>query len=269
MSENNNNIATFNSFSIENLFWFEIKPHQINFRFNSLPKDIHFTVAFNENSNDVNLHITRNVSQKEKTHLEEENPQLRIVVIDKKLLENVFPEISLNFINSILEPISIEDLKEKYNNEVGFISFDNLEKFEGYSLSNLFEKFKEIIQIKRKTRLKIRGKIEENILNFVNDEKLQDSIFNQIEDLSIDFSKPVDGGIILTEDKTIHVIRINDNWYNFNLNLKPNDIIKLLIEPKTADYLIEKVKREIEIIKDCNNKIDSEKYNNPMRLEWL
>ena len=28
-----------------------------------------------------------------------------------------------------------KDLKEKYNNEVGFISFDNLEKFEGYSLS--------------------------------------------------------------------------------------------------------------------------------------
>ena len=89
----------------------------------------------------------------------------------------------------------------------------------------MFKKFKEIIKIEKKTRLKIRGKIEENILNFVNDEKLQNSIFNQIEDLSIDFSKPVDGGIILTENKTIHVIRINDNWYNFNLNLKPNDII--------------------------------------------
>ncbi|RBA27718.1 hypothetical protein [Flavobacterium tibetense] len=67
----------------------------------------------------------------------------------------------------------------------------------------------------------------------------------------------------------VNLTVFSNNWYNFNPNLKPNDIIKLLIEPKTADYLIEKVKKEIEIIKECNSKIDSEKYNNPIRLEWL
>lgn len=266
--DENKNTNNLNSFSIENLFWIEVKSHQINFRFSSLPKDIHFTIAFNEKSKDINLHITRNVSKNEKTDFEEENPQLRIVVIEKKLFMDKIFDLFLDFITSILQPISINDLKKKYNNEVGFISFDNLEKIEGISLSGLYERFKKVIQIKRKKRLKIKGKIEEDILNFVKDENLNNSIFNQIEDILIDYSKPIDGGIIFTEKNVMHVIRIYESWYIFNQNLSLIEIFRLLIEPKTADYLIEKIKREIEIIKECKSRTDSEKYNYPIRLEW-
>lgn len=91
---------------------------------------------------------------------------------------------------------------------------------------------------------------------------------NHIEDFLIDFNKPIDGGIILTEDKAIHVIRINENWYNFNLNFKPIDLLKLIIEPTLAEQLVEKVKKEIEIIKTCNTYADSKIHNDPVRLIW-
>lgn len=251
-----------NYFSIENLFWVEIKPHLVSFGLSSLPKDIHFTIGFDKRKPDVNFHITKNVPD------HNNKPQLKIVVIDKKLFEVIFPEIGINIIKSFLEPISIDELKEKYNNDIGFLSFDKLEKFEGYSLSDVFENFKENIQIKGSKKLKIKGDIEEKFLNFVTDEKKQDDLLNHIEDFLIDFNKPIDGGIILTEDQVINVIRINENWYNFNLNFKPIDLLKLIIEPTLAEQLVEKVKKEIEIIKTCNTYADSKIHNDPVRLIW-
>jgi hypothetical protein len=261
MSCSNENLKLDN-FSVENLFFIIVKPHLVSFRVNSLPKDIHFTIGFDERKTDFNFHITKNVPDPNN------KPKLEIVLIDKKLFENAFPEIRLNIIKFLLEPISIDELKEKYNNDVGFLSFDKLEKFKDYSLSNLFESFKENIEIIRNKKLKIKRDIEESFLNFVIDEKKQDDLLNHIEDLLIDFNKPTDGGIILTRDKAIHVIRITDNWYSLNLNFKPIDFLKLIIESDLAEQLVDKVKKEIEIIKTCNTYADSQIHNNPIRLIW-
>lgn len=250
------------NFSIENLFLIIIKPHLLTFRGNSLPKDIHFTIGFDERKSDVNFHITKNVTD------HTNKPQIKIVIIDKKVLENAFPDIRRNIIKFLLEPISIDELKEKYNNKVGFLSFDKLEKFDGYSLSDLSKSFKENIEITRNRRLKIKGDIEEKFLNFVIDEKKNDDLFNHIEDLFIDFKKPTDGGIILTEDKAIQAIRINENWYSFNLNFNPIDLITIFIEPNLAEQIVDKVKKEIEIIKTCDTYADSKIHNNPIRLIW-
>lgn len=249
-------------FSIENFGWINIRPHLISFVLNVLPSDIHFTIGFDERTSDVNLHLTKNVSDKDN------KPKIKIIVIEKKLFEEIIPEITLNLLYSFLTPISIDELKTKYN-EIGFLSFDKLEHFEGYSFNELLENYKENLKIERKRKLKIKKELQNDLLNFVSDERFQNKIFDLIDELPFEFDKIIDGGLIVTNDNVIQVIRINDIWYTFNLNLKPINILKSIVEPKLAEFLVERTKSFIEIIKTCNTYSDSEKYNNPIRLEWF
>ena len=136
-------------FKIENFGWINIRPHLISFGLNLLPDDIHFTIGFDERTSDINLHLTKNVSDKNN------KPQIKIIVIEKKLFEEIIPEITLNLLYSFLTPISIDELKTKYD-EIGFLSFDKLDNFEGYSFNELLENYKENLKIERKKKLKIK-----------------------------------------------------------------------------------------------------------------
>jgi hypothetical protein len=249
-------------FSIENFGWVNIRPHLISFGLNVLPSDIHFTIGFDERTSDINIHLTKNVNDNKN------KPHIKLVVIDKKLFEDVVPEIALNLLYSFLTPISIDELKTKYD-EIGFLSFDKLEHFEGYSFSELLENYKENLKIVRNRKLKIKKGVQNDFLNFVSDKTYQNKIFDLIDELPIEFEKSIDGGMIVTNENVIQVMRINDVWYTFNLDLKPIDILKAIIEPKLAEFLVERTKNIIQIIDTCNTYSDSETYNTPIRLEWV
>jgi hypothetical protein len=249
-------------FSIENFGWINIRPHLISFGLNLLPNDIHFTIGFDERLSDINLHLTKNVNDKEN------KPHIKLVVIDKKLFEEIVPEIASKLLYSFLTPISIDELKTKCN-EIGFLSFDKLEHFEGYSFNELLENYKENLKKVSSRKLKIKKEVQNDLLNFVTDETYQNKIFDLIDELPIEFEKSIDGGIIITNENVIQVIRINDVWYTFNLDLNPMDILKAIVEPKLAEFLVERTKSFIEIIKNCNTYSDTEKYNTPIRLEWV
>jgi len=176
--------------------------------------------------------------------------------------------MAINLMHSLLIPISINELKTKYD-EIGFLSFDKLENFEGYSFNDLLENYKENLKIERKRKLKIKKEVQNDLLNFISDETYQNKVFDSIDELPNKFEKSIDGGMIITNENVIQVIRVNDVWYTFNLDLNPMNILKAIVEPKLAELLIERTKNIIETIETCNTYSDSEKYNTPIRLEWI
>lgn len=251
-----------NYFSINNAFWVDIQNNYLSFGYKNLPKDVHFTLSYSENSKDVNLHLTKNTVNKK------DKPDLRIFEIEKKYLVEDINSLTISFLKTILEKIDIVDLQNKYRTEIGFISFNNIGKpeIEILTKSELIENFKNITKIKRKTRLKIKGNIDESIESFIKSENLLNTIMENVVNLNYENEKEFDSGMIITDENIISVIRINQDWFKFRMDLKPIDIISSIMSPDLAKYIILKIEKEIQLIKDLNNKSESKKLSNPIRL---
>lgn len=249
-------------FSISDLFWVQIKGHLISFGFKGLPADTHFTIGFDSRSPDINLHITKNTTD------QTNKPKITIVTIDKKLLEQDNNSLAINLMNKVLQPIDINHYIRKYDNKIGYISFENLQNSSLASITEqgLIDSFKDTYEIKRKTRLKIKGEIESRLENFAKSEEIQSAIMENIVEFNNDFSTFADGGIILTEEETVQVIRINDKWFTLRTDLKPTDFMTILVNSDLAKLLYYKTKRAIVIVKKSNSFDDTREHNKPIRL---
>jgi hypothetical protein len=254
--------TTIDHFSINDIFWVQIRPYLFSFGFKSLPDKIHYTIAFNESSSDINFHVTKNIAD------HNNRPQIKIFIIDKLLLNELAPSLTLSLLNKILQPIDMVELKSKYDYKLGYISFDSLEHSNSYSLieQKLIESFKDISKFKKKTRLKLEGDIEKRIETFSTSELIQTSLIENIVDLSDEFQKPVDGGMIISEENILQVIRINENWYTIRTDLKTFDLMTTFINPKLLNHLIWKTKRAIIEVKHASTYADTIQLNNPIRL---
>ena len=93
------------SISINDWFWFQLKNYLISFDYQDLPKGIHFTIAFNENSKFINLHLTKNIKQKKESQENKKNPRIDICIISKNDFIKIVPKVSLVFLNQILEEV--------------------------------------------------------------------------------------------------------------------------------------------------------------------
>ncbi|MBI1184146.1 hypothetical protein GC194_07735 [bacterium] len=256
---------TIDHISVNDLFWIQFKSHLISFGFKGLPDGIHFTIGFDSRTPDANLHVTKNHSDPK------DKPKIKIFVIDKALLEEIAPSLSLSMLNSLLEPIDIDNLQLESKSDLGFISFNNIENsaLSAISEQKLIDSFKDISRFRKKSRLKIKGNFEERLENFVQDNEYQQEMMKKLErlDLTEEFKSPVEGGIILTSDNILYVIRINALWYTFKTDLKFSDIFTGIMDARLVRHLIWKTKRAIIQVKNAETYLDTKKYDNPIRLE--
>lgn len=254
--------ATIDHISINDIFWIQFKSHLISFGFKGLPEDTHFTVGFDDRSPDINFHVTKNsVDPKDK-------PQIKIVIIDKQLLEEDTPPLTLAMLNKMLKPLNMEELKAKYDYDLGFISFDSLQNSEASSLTKqrLIDSFKDISRFRRRTRLKVEGDIDMRLESFATSKELQKSILGNIVELSEEFEKNVEGGMVLTEDNTLQVIRINERWFKIRTDIKPFDLLCAFVNPQLAKHLIWQTKRALIAVKNASKYSDTAHLNKPIRL---
>ena len=253
---------TIDYISINDIFWIQFKSHLVSFGFKGLPDGTHFTIGFDERSPDINFHVTKNATNPK------DKPQIKIIVIDKQILEEVAPSLTLSMLNKILEPLDMKELKAKYDYDLGFISFDRLQNSEASSLTEqrLIDSFKDISRFRRKTQLKVEGDIEKRIESFATSEHLQQALLDNIVELSDEFEKYVEGGMILTEDNALQVIRINERWYSIRTDIKPFDILCAFVNPRLARHLVWNTKRALVAVKHSKKYSDTENLNKPIRL---
>jgi len=256
------NTTIIDHISINDIFWVQFRPYLVSFGFKGLPKDTHLTIVFDDKEPDINLHVTKNADNPS------DKPKIGIVCMDKTLLEEVAPSLSLAVLNKMLQPINLDDLKSKYDYDLGFISFDSLQQSVTYSLTEqkLIDSFKDISRFRKKTRLKIDGDIEKRLESLATSEHLQAAIFNNMAKLSTGFQTPIEGGMIISDENTLQVIRINDKWFTIHTDLKPSDLLTAFINPKLARHLIWKTMRAIIAVKNAKRYVDTEHLDKPIRL---
>lgn len=260
MNANNINDISFNGW-----FWIRFRPQLILFDWDELPEGVHFAISFNEKSSDFNFHVTKNVGDGIN------KPKITIFCMDKKLLqewlEEISPKLSVSFLNKMLEPLDIIELKNKYGGNLGFVSLETIKNADLYSLTEekLIDSFREISKIK-KNRLKIKGDIKTRLDNWINSEDLSSLMFNSVIEPTLGFERSVDGGFIVTEEKAIPAFRIINRWFSIRETIEPSCFLNEFIPRALVRHLNWKTKRAIVAIQKAKTFDDTRHLNNPTRL---
>lgn len=227
-----------NNFILNNIsvagFWAMIKEHLISIRLPGMDKNIHFTIAFNENSPEINLHVTKNPNNiTEKLSIE-------ILRIPKQDLNDLAPYIAHSFFYSMFRPVRFRNRRRKSRNFFHDYLFYDLEgqkiKNDELVASHVASKFKNISTLKS-GRLKIKGDIEKYISSLVSDELFIDKINDNLKPLPRIFKNPRGAGFIISKDTEGVLIRINNQWFKLNDNWNPYDWLQKFMPPKLVDHI--------------------------------
>lgn len=248
--------------SVNDSFWIQIKSHLVSFGFKGLPKDVHFTISFNKNSNDWNIHITKNVGTSR------DKPQIKIVVIDKLKLQELTSSIMLTILNVIFQPLNIIAIREQHQNNIGFIPMQILQSSElsATTEQRLIESFKDISRIKKQSRFKIEGDIQAGLENFADSQVIAQLLLNSIVDFPDNDDLNIDSGLLLTGSQTLYVFRIDGKWFEMRDDIELIDFLNPLVGFELAKHILWKTKRALVEIKFAKNFSDTAHLNNPIRL---
>ncbi len=247
---------------MNDLVWIQFKPHLISFRFKGIPTNIHFTISFNKNSDFINLHLTKN----NKLNENESKPKIEILRLRKNDLNELTPQFIYFFINQMLEKIDILTLN---TTDYQFLPLDIFDTKEDDSYKKMIiENFKDISNIKRKNRLKIKGDIESKVVDLATDDYILEIIENKMTNLESLKDDIVRGGMYIKDNgEILNLIKIHNEWFELNLNLKPTEILSKIFGEDYSNYLIKYTKESLINIEKTNNYEDCKSLNNPLILE--
>ena len=239
-----------------------MKDHLWSFGFKGLPKEQHFTFS-KKSDGGINFHLTKNIFDPENS---KKKPAISILDIDKEIISSDLNLLFFKMFSGILKEINIDEIKK--NKASYFLKFDDLtnDNLCKENEQELINNFKEISKIRKKTRLKINNKWTEQVEKFTESENTLDLINRNIKQFSDIELEVIDGGLLLTEEDTLSVIKIYDRWYKIDENIKLIDIFKNLIGEKLAKIIYYKIKRSIVILKHVNSYKETENKYPPIKL---
>lgn len=252
-----------NKISIDGKFWVQLQPHLLSFGWEGMPKDVHYTIAFNEHSPMINLHVTKNVTLEN----DERKPYIRIVQISKEDLTRVSDSITKRMMGLIMEPYDIVEFKRKHRSQVGFLSFSSLQEGEVSKVveMKLVNAFKPITKRQGK-RLKFQNKIAEQLESFATEKGLMKRMFREIRPLRAKPKSWIEAGMLIGKHECVTVIRIIDKWYKIREHNSIRGMIKHLTNDKIAEVLTKKTKYALAKIRHANTYQQVAHHDKPVTL---
>jgi len=247
----------FEKISIDGFFGFYLNEYLISFWNKStsnmthkVPDNIHFTIAFNSDSKYVNLHLTKNVQN------DEDKPAVRIVVIDKQLLEELAPYISNSIFNAMFELINVFSFTK--NKAAYFVANAKFQRSKNALLfgNRLIKHFKPLSRKDGKNRYKIKGDVNkpgeefymQNGHELINLLRIRTTISTNADTCYI----PGDPSIILK--------KINGKWYKLrDINL--DELIVKILGGNLMTMINCSFKRGLVVIRSAISSKDTEEFN--------
>ncbi len=253
------------SISINKSLWIRVQQHQINFDYEGLPEKVHFTIAFNSNSDFINLHLSKNV----KGVPFRNKPQIKICRIAKKDFELLIPEISLGILQSILRKV---DINSTHYLRSFIIPFDDLEtnehqKFFEEAFVNGFEP---LTHVKQKKKLRVRGDVEKKLVEVVESSELQETTLSTIKEFNPDEYENLKGGFIINDtSETKGLIKVNNEWYEMDFSRNPLEYLELIMGKELSQNLVQYTSDSINNIKKLRTKEECKEFEFPILLKRI
>ncbi|MCK0114929.1 hypothetical protein [Gelidibacter sp. F63206] len=244
---------------INDLFWIHIRPHLWSFSFKGIPSQLHFTFAKN-NKSGINFHITKNINDPKYPN---KKPFIPILEIDKEVISSDLNSLFLKMFFGMLNEINVKE-----NSEFTFLSFEDLNKDKSFGVNSeeFFKSFEEVSKITQKTRLKVNEGWTDKLMELTQSDRMIDLINENTKEIDKSKLKEIDSGILLSDDKTLCVIKVYDKWYELSTYKKPIEMFKQVIDEQHVKFIWYNIKRSIVILKSVNSWKETENRYEPIEI---
>lgn len=238
--------------------WIDFVTGRISFGWQSLPPEIHLTLA--EQQTGWNLHLTKETAIRPK-------PRYDVLSIDKKDLDVLTPHFQEHLLETFLVPLDISTLKADTSLDIAFIPMADVlsKRFTG----QLYKKFDRCIRqhcrIKRNTRLKITG-IEDDFVpsNFLS-RPLERMLLKYILPLP---TMPTDRnvyGFVITLKEVKILLFVWGQWHEIKFPSDPFEVIRSFMQPELFGALQERITEGISLLATASSQADIPPHN-PIKI---
>jgi hypothetical protein len=231
------------------------------------PKDVHFTLSFHPNSDDMNFHVTRNTSD------QKNKPQIVIAVVNKVSLESALTKLSKNIFYVFFEPLIIPKFckipKRGYHPQLDFISLSNFkDSKEADSLCNEITKtFNQSSKLERNgRRLRIGPTLDANFITLGKSKQNLQLIRPYLMPLSHAGLDKVELGYLSTFYFSGLVIIAGNQVFRQRVNIPFKEFAECILGMELTKVLSAKTKKALTDIIKANNYEESLVFNDPIRL---
>ena len=243
----------------------KVQIHFSNERFSigldSFKSDIHFTLAFNSNSPDVNFHVSRNIGNPAT------KPKSEIVRMKKETTEQLVEDFSKFLLQHILEPLDIEAL-QKNAERLRFISDTDFQESKFYhSVNSQFSQIiSDVSEEKRRGRFYVNKNLEKELEKLSPDESAFEEYYYSGKPLDEVSNEVVESGKMISDTEFFSVINFYGKWYLPKNNVDIIDLIKTFFKPKLSFQVMCRFKRAIVAVRNATTFKEIEHLNKPVKI---
>lgn len=248
--------------SITGVMWGEVKENRISFRFNGMPKDVHFTVAWNKETGKTNLHATRNIGN------DRNKPYIKILEFDKIFQEELAQLVPDVIRGEIFQPISFRKYSRRKRKNIWLFFADELEKnMEAFHVAEELS----LIWLKgsktKRNRVTVPD-IDQLAMAIAGTEGLKKIALNNVRRLKKDsFNSPsLRLGFIHTGKNMVPFISAKGQCHIAKKELDPDVLFRSFAEPEFARTLKKYIKEALVRIRNAQTRDETMPYSMPYTL---
>lgn len=250
------------SVSISGIIWGEVEENRISFSIEGMDKGVHFTIAWNKETSDTNLHITRNTGDGSN------KPYIRIIEIDKASRDKMEALIPTILAGKMFRLLSFKKYSHKERKNIRLLFQDELENDSGLSdvVEYMGSAWNDASKIKKRNRLIVSDKFQKVIYGLKDSNSIKKLLLRSMRALKKNsFDSPAwRVGYFLKGGEITPFISINGKCFAIK-KITIYDLLNLFAK-KDAEKLADYVYESLEFIKTAKSWQETLPYNKPFTL---
>ena len=231
----------------------------------NIPKDVHFTIGYNAETQEINLHITRNVRD------QSDKPKIIVAKFHLDALNEALPQIAKRMLNVFLVPVVVNTSRKrpKYGRTEKrlFLDFSALESESAYKEGEFLETAGKHFQKKGgKGKYEMMSSfipgMEQWSRTTFDSRGMRASIFPLKK---VDGAKPVTGYLISPEFNGMAMI-LDGGLYAIKTNITIREFADVILGKKIAMQVKASINGAIAIVSQAETYADTKDLSKPVRL---
>ena len=256
--------AAINAFSYGNILWARLTGHVLNFRYRGLSDDIHFSIAFNPGSPDINLHISRNI------HHPAGKPRIEIVRMNKEELSSLAPVLLQTLLGLLLSPLSIKSSPRRSargRSGVSFLSFDRFGPGSDHPLQKIILDTVLPVTRTRNKVFKVLPEAETRMEALARSPQYLEMVNEHLQWLRPgQYPTGNTFGFLISPAFIGCAICHNRQWYAIREDVDLLQGLYALLDPMIVADIIQKIQTAIPVVSQAESALDTESFNDPIIL---
>ncbi|MDO6435581.1 hypothetical protein Q4E93_33515 [Flavitalea sp. BT771] len=252
----------------ENMGWINMAESVASFPWPGLPEDVHFSVSYAPNTDEMNLHLSRNLPGLPSG----DKPRIRIAQWPKAEAEEMARLLFIRYWQQFWEPFDMPKFQYRRSAKgqaARYCSISRLLKPGGRHVIQRRLKSELLTHLTRKRN----GReliLREELIPSLERLMLQPDFFwtmvDQFKRVPRQFTGPMEMGLLRTRDFSGIVVRLQGQWFTFRRAVDWVSLFRSFFEPEVFEALQQKLAEAIRVISEATTGEDTRSFHAPFNL---